>query len=148
MANIMSADDILAGSGGSYLSADDKAELHAEQRAFWITAAVAEQEGQFGVQTVFTIREKGGDEQKIAFSASATRIEQAKRISQAIANGCDAAGPFYLGRWEANGRSGWQFTSEPTKPLAIPPASPSLTSTPAAAAQPSQVVDVDADLPF
>ncbi len=46
MANIISADEILAGGGGLYLNSEDKASLHTEQRAFYITSAVAEQEGQ------------------------------------------------------------------------------------------------------
>jgi hypothetical protein len=116
MANIISADEILAGGGGLYLNSEDKASLHTEQRAFYITSAVAEQEGQYGVQTVFTIKEKGKDDARLAFQASASRIEQAKKITVAVANGADAIGPFYLGRWESNGRSGWQLTNAPSTP--------------------------------
>jgi hypothetical protein len=65
MANIITADEILAGGGGLYLNSEDKASLHTEQRAFYITSAVAEQEGQYGVQTVFTIKEKGKDSMQL-----------------------------------------------------------------------------------
>ena len=147
MANIISADEILSGSGGTYLSAEDKAALHAEQRPFYITSANAEQEGQYGVQTVFTIKEKNKDEAKLAFQASASRIEQAKKITIAVANGADAVGPFYLGRWEANGRSGWQLTNAPTTPVEIPALSSTAHSTPAPAA-PSVAPTTDDDIPF
>jgi hypothetical protein len=74
MANIVSADEILAGGGGVYLDKDDKAALHTEQRPFYITSAIAEQEGNYGVQTIFTIKEKGKDEARLAFQASASRM--------------------------------------------------------------------------
>ena len=147
MANIISADEILSGGGGTYLTAEDKAALHAEQRAFYIVSANAEQEGQYGVQTVFTIKEKNKDEAKLAFQASASRIEQAKKITIAIANGADAVGPFYLGRWEANGRSGWQLTNAPTTPIEIPALSSTAQATPAPAA-PSVAPTTDDDIPF
>jgi hypothetical protein len=146
MANIVSADEILAGGGGVYLDKDDKAALHTEQRPFYITGAVAEQEGNYGVQTIFTIKEKGKDDARLAFQASASRIEQAKRISIAVANGADAVGPFYLGRWESNGRSGWQLTNAPTTPTTIP----DMTSTPVTPAAPvaSVAPTTDDDTPF
>ncbi len=146
MANIISADEILSGGGGTYLTAEDKAALHAEQRAFYIVSANAEQEGQYGVQTVFTIKEKNKDEAKLAFQASASRIEQAKKITIAIANGADAVGPFYLGRWEANGRSGWQLTNTPTTPIEIP----ALSNTAQATTAPVTSVPptTDDDIPF
>ena len=145
MANIVSADEILAGGGGVYLDKDDKAALHTEQRPFYITSAIAEQEGNYGVQTIFTIKEKGKDEARLAFQASASRIEQAKRISVAVANGADAVGPFYLGRWESNGRSGWQLTNAPTTPLVI---NDTTTQTPAAAPVMSVAPTTDDDIPF
>jgi len=143
MANIIPADDILAGGGGVYLDKDDKAALHTEQRPFYITSAIAEQEGNYGVQTIFTIKEKGKDEARLAFQASASRIEQAKRISIAVANGADAVGPFYLGRWESNGRSGWQLTNAPTTPLVI-----NDTTSPATAPVASVAPTTDDDIPF
>jgi len=148
MANIISADEILAGGGGLYLNSEDKASLHTEQRAFYITSAVAEQEGQYGVQTVFTIKEKGKDEARLAFQASASRIEQAKKITLAVANGADAIGPFYLGRWESNGRSGWQLTNAPSTPSVIPALSSSANATPAPAAAPGVSIGGDDDIPF
>jgi hypothetical protein len=149
MANIISADEILAGGGGLYLNSEDKASLHTEQRAFYITSAVAEQEGQYGVQTVFTIKEKGKDDARLAFQASASRIEQAKKITMAVANGADAIGPFYLGRWESNGRSGWQLTNAPSTPSVIPALSQSAQSTtPAPAAAPGVSIGGDDDIPF
>jgi hypothetical protein len=145
MANIISADEILAGGGGLYLNKDDKAALHTEQRPFYITSAIAEQEGNFGVQTIFTIKEKGKDDARLAFPANASRIEQAKRISAGIANGNDAFGPFYLGRWESNGRSGWELTNAPTTPTTIP----DMTSTPSPAATVASVAPTtDDDIPF
>jgi hypothetical protein len=120
MANIVSADEILTG-GGLYLSAEDKAELHAEQRAFYIIGAIAEQDGQYGTQTVFTIKEKDKDEMRLAFAVNPQRTEQARKISQHLANGADGVGPFYLGRWENGGRSGWTLTNQPTTPMTIPP---------------------------
>jgi hypothetical protein len=143
MANIIPADDILAGGGGVYLDKDDKAALHTAQRPFYITSAIAEQEGNYGVQTIFTIKEKGKDEARLAFQASASRIEQAKRISVAVANGADAVGPFYLGRWESNGRSGWQLTNAPTTPLVI-----NDTTSPATAPVASVAPTTDDDVPF
>jgi len=145
MANIIPADDILAGGGGVYLDKDDKAALHTEQRPFYITSAIAEQEGNYGTQTIFTIKEKGKDEARLAFQASASRIEQAKRISIAVANGADAVGPFYLGRWESNGRSGWQLTNAPTTPLVI---NDTTTQTPATAPVASVAPTTDDDIPF
>jgi hypothetical protein len=145
MANIVSADEILAGGGGLYLNKDDKAALYTEQRPFYITSAIAEQEGNFGVQTIFTIKEKGKDDARLAFPANASRIEQAKRISVGVANGKDAFGPFYLGRWESNGRSGWELTNAPTTPTTIP----DMTSTPSPAAPVASVAPTtDDDLPF
>jgi hypothetical protein len=123
MANIISADAVLSGGGGLYLTAEDKAELHAEQRPFYIIGAVAEQDGQYGTQTVFTIKEKDKEEMRLAFAVNAQRTEQARKISQHLANGADGVGPFYLGRWENGGRSGWTLTNAPTTPLAIPPSS-------------------------
>jgi hypothetical protein len=106
-----------------------------------------EQEGQYGVQTVFTIKEKGKDDARLAFQASASRIEQAKKITLAVANGADAIGPFYLGRWESNGRSGWQLTNAPSTPSVIPALSQSANATPAAAA-PGVSIGGDDDIPF
>jgi len=65
----------------------------------------------------------------------------------AVANGADAVGPFYLGRWEANGRSGWQLTNAPTTPVEIPALSSTAHSTPAPAA-PSVAPTTDDDIPF
>ena len=120
MANIVSAADVLSDVGGGlYLSKSDKAELHAAQRPFWITNALAEHDGQFGPQSIFIIREKGGEDQKLAFGVSEARKTLAQKITTAIANGADAVGPFYLGRWENGNRSGWMLTPEPTKPMQI-----------------------------
>lgn len=120
MANIISAADILAETGGGgYYSKTDKEKLHAEQRAFWITNAIAEKDGNFGPQTIFAIREKNGNEGMLAFGVSPSRIEIAKKISQALANGADASGPWYLGRWQNGTRSGWVLTHEQTTPVEI-----------------------------
>jgi hypothetical protein len=82
MANIIPADDILAGGGGVYLDKDDKAALHTEQRPFYITGAIAEQDGNYGTQTIFTIKEKGKDEARLAFQASASvRMPSARSTS-------------------------------------------------------------------
>jgi hypothetical protein len=121
MANITSALEVLGQtSGGMYLTKEDKASLHKEQRPFWITNAVAEQDGQFGPQTIFVIREKGGEDARLAFGVSPTRRELAIKISEAIAKGSDGVGPWYLGRWENGTRSGWTLTAEPTTPMSIP----------------------------
>ena len=121
MANITSAHDVLGQTGGGlYLSKEGKASLHNEQRPFWITNAIAEQDGQFGPQTIFHIREKTGDEAKLAFGVSPSRRDLAMKITTAIANGSDGVGPFYLGRWEKGNRSGWMLTPDPTTPMAIP----------------------------
>lgn len=122
MATIIPASEIMSDLGGGlYLSAEDKARLHTEQAPFWITGAVGEQDGQYGPQTVFSIREKNGNESRLAFGVSEARKEMAKKISVAIAQGADAVGPFYLGRWENGNRSGWTLTPEPTKVMEIPP---------------------------
>jgi len=145
MANIVSAASILGEVGGGlYLSKEDKTSLHNEQRPFWITNAIGEQDGQFGPQSVFHIREKDGSEGKLAFGVSPSRKELASKISLAIANGADAAGPFYLGRWEQGNRSGWTLTPEPTTPLEITdtPMPVQADTTPAAKA------DYDSDVPF
>ena len=142
MANIVSAEDILGGGGEPYLSKDDKAALHNAQTAFFLVNAVAEREGTFGPQTIFTIKAKGMEPSMLAFQASASRISQARNVLNAIAQGADAIGPCYLGRWEANGKSGWQITFNPTTPLPIP-ASQQQT---AAAATTERVAAVTADL--
>ena len=86
---------------------------------------------------------------RLAFQASASRIEQAKKITVAVANGADAIGPFYLGRWESNGRSGWQLTNAPSTPSVIPALSQSAQSTtPAPAAAPGVSIGGDDDIPF
>ena len=74
MATIVSATEVLAAEGGGmYLNADEKAALHNEQRPFWIVNAVGEQDGQFGPQSVFFIREKGKDDAKLAFGVTEAR---------------------------------------------------------------------------
>lgn len=150
MANIISATEVLGGSGpGHYLGKDEKASLHQEQRPFWITNAIGEMDGQFGPQSVFTIREKNGDDAKLAFGVSEARKELAKKISQAVANGADAVGPFYLGRWENGTRSGWTLTPEPTKPLDIPETTQEREQTAKAAASSAYAADLaDSDIPF
>lgn len=149
MANIVSAENILGGGGEPYLSADDKAALHTAQTAFYITGAVAEREGTYGTQTIFTIKSKGMETSMLAFGTSASRIAQAKNVLNAIAQGRDAVGPCYLGRWEANGKSGWQITSNPTTPLAIPATQQQAAQ--AATAERVAVVTADladSDIPF
>lgn len=144
MANIVSASDVLASEGGGlYLNAEEKALLHKEQRPFWIVDAVADQDGQFGPQSVFHIREKGRDDAKLAFGVTEARKELAKKITKAIANGADAVGPFYLGRWENGNRSGWSLTPHATIPMTIPAPT---TQTPAA--PPAANTAADEDLPF
>ena len=124
MANIISPEGMLGASGGEpYLTKEDKADLHNAQTPFWVVAAVAEQEGNFGVQTIFTIRAKGLEPSKLAFSASQSRINQARQMIAALATdpaGEGAVGPVYLGRWAANGKSGWQLTYQPGEVFAIP----------------------------
>ena len=107
MATIVSATEVLAAEGGGlYLNAEEKAALHNEQRPFWIVNAVGEQDGQFGPQSVFFIREKGKDDAKLAFGVTEARRDLARKITNAIANGADGVGPFYLGRGENGNRSG------------------------------------------
>jgi hypothetical protein len=142
MANIVSAEDILGGGGEPYLSADDKAALHNAQTAFYMTGAIAEREGTYGTQTIFTIKAKGMEPSMLAFQASASRISQARNVLNAIAQGADAIGPCYLGRWEANGKSGWQITFNPSTPLAIPATQQQAV----AAATTERVAAVTADL--
>ena len=150
MANIISASDVLGATGGGlYLSKDDKAELHNEQRPFWITNAEGEQDGQFGPQSVFYIREKDGTDAKLAFGVSPARKELAQKITMAIAQGADAVGPFYLGRWENGNRSGWMLTPEPTQPLDIPELSSTAQATPPAPKPADKpAANYDDDLPF
>jgi len=149
MANIVSAAEVLATNGGMYLSADDKAQLHNEQKPFYIVGAVAEQEGQYGVQTVFDIIAKGMERSRIGFSVNAQRIEQAKNALAAIGAGADMVGPCYLGRWERNGRSGWEITFEPTEVKNIP-AHPnqSAPATPTPAPAQAKADFGDDDIPF
>ena len=153
MATIVSAAEVLAADGGGmYLNAEEKATLHKEQRPFWIVNAVGEQDGQFGPQSVFYIREKGKEDAKLAFGVTESRKELAKKITTAIANGADGVGPFYLGRWENGTRSGWTLTPEPTTPMAIPAPSSGTPSTSASAPTPTPAVqgaiDAGDDLPF
>lgn len=125
MATIIPASDILGdGDGLVYVGAEEKAQLHEKQIPFYIVGAIAEAEGQFGPQTIFTIRRKDMDDARLAFGASEARKEQARKISQHLANGGDAAGPFYLGRWENGTRSGWTLTAEPTQAKSIPAPNP------------------------
>jgi hypothetical protein len=149
MANIVSGESILGGGGEPYLTADDKAALHNAQTPFYITNAVAEREGLYGTQTIFTIKAKGMEPSMLAFQASASRITQAQNVLNAVAQGADAVGPCYLGRWEGNGKSGWQVTFTPSTPLAIPAtqkqAAQSATQERVAAATADLV---DSDIPF
>lgn len=143
MANIISAADILSETGGGvFYSKEDKESLYMEQRPFWITSAIAEKDGNYGPQTIFMIREKNGNEGNLAFAVTAARSEIAKKITVAIANGADAIGPWYLGRWEKGNRSGWTMTHEPTTPTAIRAI---VDETPATA---KPVADFDSDVPF
>ena len=119
MANIISGADVF-GASTTYLTKDDKARLHNEQTAFYIVDATPEQDGLYGTQTIFDIKAKGMDDARLAFTADANRIKQAKRVINAMASGGDGVGPCYLGRWEANGKSGWQITFEPTPVMKIP----------------------------
>lgn len=150
MANIISADEILTGGGGMYLTADEKEELHKEQRAFYIVGAVAEQDGQYGTQTIFTIKEKGKEEMRLAFPVNAQRTDQARKISGHLANGADAVGPFYLGRWSNNGRTGWTLTNQPTTPMDAPSMTgePAKPATPPPSAKDGVPAHADDDLPF
>jgi hypothetical protein len=149
MANIASAAEVLATSGGTYLSADDKAQLHNEQKAFYIVGAIPEQEGQYGTQTVFDIIAKGMERSRIGFSVNAQRVEQAKNALAALGAGADMVGPCYLGRWERNGRSGWEITFEQTTPKAIPANPVSSTPTPPSQpATPAMSDFGDDDIPF
>ena len=91
MANIISPEGMLGASGGEpFLTKEDKADLHNAQTPFWVVGAIAEQEGNFGVQTIFTIRAKGLEPSKLAFSASQSRINQARQMIAALAT--DPAG--------------------------------------------------------
>jgi hypothetical protein len=148
--NIVSADDVLGGGGEPYLDAAAKALLHSAQTPFYITNAIPEKEGNFGPQTIFTIKAKGLEESFLAFQSSASRAAQAKNVLNAIAQGADAVGPVYLGRWENDsGRSGWQLTFAPTTPMTIP-----ATQQQAAQAATTERVAavtadlVDSDIPF
>jgi hypothetical protein len=146
MANIIPADDIITGGGGLYLNADDKARLHRSQAPFYIVGAIAEADGQYGPQTIFTIKEEGKEEAKLAFGVNEQRKEQAKRISIAMANGADATGPFYLGRWDnGRGQGGWELTKTPTEVRDITPVSPAATD---AGKRELKAVVVGDDLPF
>jgi len=162
MANIVSLAEVLGSEGGGmYLNADEKWELHTEQRPFWIVNAVGEQEGQFGPQSVFYIREKGKEDAKLAFGVNEQRKELARKATAAIAAGNDHIGPCYLGRWESGNRSGWTFTYEPTTPMArtatptsaaAPAPAPSAQASAPAALAPSKTlqdaIDAGDDLPF
>jgi len=67
----------------------------------------------------------------------------------AIANGANAVGPFYLGRWENGTRSGWTLTPEPTKPLTIPEVNEAPAAvTPPPSVQNGKPAHADDDLPF
>jgi len=148
MANIISATEVLAADGGGlYLAKEDKASLHNAQRPFWITNAIGEHDGQFGPQSVFMIREKDGTDAKLAFGVTEQRKELARKITTAIANGADAVGPFYLGRWENGTRSGWTLTPEPTKPMSIPDVTPDQPAKAEPQAGGKATYDGD-DLPF
>ena len=146
MANIISPEGMLGATGGEpFLTKEDKADLHNAQTPFWVVGAIAEQEGNFGVQTIFTIRAKGLEPSKLAFSASQSRINQARQMIAALATdptGEGAVGPVYLGRWAANGKSGWQLTYQPGEVFAIP----ATQSATVQAATTQRVAAVSADL--
>lgn len=148
MANIISAADILGGGGLAYMSKDDKEQLHRTQEPFWILNADPEREGQFGIQTIFTIRTKTGEDWNIAFAASASRISQAKRVIDAIAKGADGVGPCFLGKWAANGKSGWQLTFEPTATTEAPVGNGFETEVKQAVDQVTPTESGDSDIPF
>jgi hypothetical protein len=148
MANIINAADILGGGGIAFMSKDDKEQLHRTQEPFWITTADAEREGQFGIQTIFSIRTKEGADWNLAFSASASRISQAKRVVEAVAKGADAVGPCYLGKWAANGKSGWQLTFEPTTTTEAPVGNSFENEVKQTVASVTPVETTDSDIPF
>jgi hypothetical protein len=152
MANIVSLAEVLGSEGGGlYLNADEKWQLHTEQRPFWIVNAVGEQEGQFGPQSVFYIREKGKEDAKLAFGVNEQRKELARKATAAIAAGNDHIGPCYLGRWGNETRGGWCFTYEPSVPVSrtAPGGTPTTSAsapTPSPAVQ--GAIDAGDDLPF
>lgn len=148
MANIISAADILGGGGIAFMSKEDKEQLHRTQEPFWITTAEPEREGQFGIQTIFTIRTKEGADWNLAFSASASRISQAKRALDAVAKGADGVGPCFLGKWAANGKSGWQLTFEPTTTTEAPVGNGFEADAKAAVEKVTPVETTDSDIPF
>lgn len=148
MANIINAADILGGGGIAFMSKEDKEQLHRTQEAFWIVNAEPEREGQFGIQTIFSIRTKEGADWNLAFSASASRISQAKRVLDAVAKGADAVGPCYLGKWAANGKSGWQLTFEPTQTTEAPVGNGFEAEVKQAVEKVKPVETTDSDVPF
>jgi len=154
MAKIVSLAEVLGSEGGGmYLNADEKWLLHMEQRPFWIVNAVGEQEGQFGPQSVFYIREKGKEDAKLGFGVNEQRKDLARKVTAAIAEGNDHIGPCYLGRWGTETKGGWCFTYEPSVPInRTTPTNAPAPQTSASAPAPSPVVqgaiDAGDDLPF
>ncbi len=157
MANIVSLAEVLGSEGGGmYLTHDEKWALHTEQRPFWIVNAVGEQDGQFGPRSIFYIREKGKEDAKLAFGVDQKRKEIARKVTAAIAEGNDYIGPCYLGRWERGSKTGWEFTYEPSTPMArtdaltqtvpAPASEPATTAPPKPAVQ--GAIDASDDLPF
>jgi len=144
MATIIPATDILGEDDGlAYVSSDEKTQLYEKQIPFYIVGAIAEEDGQFGPRTVFTIRRKGMEDARLTFGASERRKQRAQKISQHLANGADYIGPFYLTRWENGTKWGWELTAEPTQAKSIPAPNPAQRD-----AEKREMTTAGDDLPF
>lgn len=121
MSTIASAADLLReSSGGDFLSAEEKEALFSSGTPFYIVGAQPKEDTRFGDQTMFQIRSKeafGEEQRTLALKHNSFRENLAKNIAVALANGVQAAGPFWLGKFTTNsGHTAWDMLAE--KPAA------------------------------
>jgi dipeptidyl aminopeptidase/acylaminoacyl peptidase len=136
-------------SGGEFLAAADKHELHQQQTPLYIVGVEPNSETRFGAQTLYYVKSAkwGRDEQKIlAFTHNAYRERQALAILTLINSASKPGGPVYLGSYRTtNGHDAWELRGKPQEsPTRAPAATTPIPDTPSMPEAPS----VDDDLPF
>lgn len=137
-------------SGGDFLSAADKHELHAEQTPIYVVGVEPNSETRFGAQTLYYVKSAkwGRDAQRIlAFTHNSYRERQASAILKLINESGKAGGPVYLGSYKtSNGHDAWELRGKPADQSAA--SMPTSTPTPVSATPAVQTTSYDDDLPF
>lgn len=145
-------------SGGTFITADEKAMIHAKQAPIYVYDAEPRTESQWGDdQTIFHVRsndKQQGDMRLLAFSHSAhrERLASFSKVALAASTPGDCVGPFYLHKFPTNtGHAAWVLKNTPQigEPESVRTATPPApAATPAPAAAPIPATASDDDLPF